>query len=103
MLVLSRVSVENVATPPTAVTVVVPPRVLPPGLLPRAIVTFPVKLGAGFPAPSSALTWTAGLIAAPATVFDGWIENTSWVAVPGVMSKPVLVTGASPVVLATSV
>src|SRR5438876_259003 len=80
--VFRSVSVENVATPPTAATVVVPPKVLPPGLLPSATVTGPVKLGTTLLAASSALTCTAGLIAAPATVVDGCTVNTSWVAVP---------------------
>src|SRR5436853_1294671 len=79
---------------PTAATVVVPPSVLPPGLLPSATVTLPVNVGTRLPAGSSAVTWTAGLIAAPATVFDGCTVKASWVAVPGVMSNAVLVTGA---------
>src|SRR3989441_8989974 len=89
-----RVKSTNVATPFTAATVVVPPSVLPPGLLPSATVTLPVKLGTGFPAGSSAVICTAGLIAAPATVFDGCTVNASRVAVPGVISNAVLVTGA---------
>ncbi len=100
---MSRVSVEKVATPPTAAVVVVPPSVLPPGLLPSVTVTLPAKLGTTFPAPSSALTCTAGLIAAPATVVDGCTVNTSWVAVPGVMSKALLVTGAKPEAAAVKV
>src|SRR5204863_8553580 len=66
-------------------------------------VTLPVKLGAGFPAGSSAVTWTAGLIAAPATVFDGCTVKASWVAVPGVISNAVLVPGVKPLALAVSV
>src|SRR5438046_9095222 len=62
----------------------------------------PVKLGTGFPAASSAVTWTAGLIVAPATVVLGCCVNASWVAVPGVMSNAVLVTGANPPALAVS-
>src|SRR5439155_23701098 len=91
------------STPPTAATVVVPPSVLPPGLLPSATVTLPVKLGTGFPAGSSAVICTAGLIAAPATVFDGGTVKASWVAVPGVISNAVLVTGAKPLALVVSV
>src|SRR5207249_9164544 len=53
--------VAKLATPFTAASVVVPPSVLPPGLVPSATVTLPVKLGTGFPAASSAVTWTAGL------------------------------------------
>src|SRR5438105_8573950 len=63
----------------------------------------PVKLETGFPAASSAVTWTAGLIVAPATVVLGCCVNASWVAVPGVMSNGVLVTGANPLALPVSV
>src|SRR5207244_2818399 len=103
LLVLSRVRSPKLATPLTAATVVVPPRVLPPGLLPSATVTGPVKLGTTLLAASSALTCTAGLIAAPATVVDGCTVNTSWVAVPGVMSNALLVTGAKPEAAAVKV
>ncbi len=103
MPVLSSVRVEKLATPFTAATIVVPPSVLPPGLLPSATVTFPVKPGTGFPAGSSAVTWTAGLIAAPATVMLGCWVKASWLAVPGMMSKAVLVTGVNPAALAVSV
>src|SRR2546429_10029840 len=64
-----------------------------------ARVTLPVRRGRGFPAASSALTWTAGLIAAPATVLDGCTVKASWVVVPGMMSNAVLVTGAKPLAL----
>src|SRR5207247_3853927 len=101
--VLLRLKSTNVATPFTAATGVVPLSALPPGLLPSATVTLPVKLGTGFPAGSSAVTWTAGLIAAPASVFDGWTVKASWVAVPGVMSNGVLVTRVNPLALAVSV
>src|SRR5207245_10462565 len=67
-----------------------------------ATVTGPVKLGTTLLAASSALTCTAGLIAAPATVVDGCTVNTSWVAVPGVMSNALLVTGAKPEAAARS-
>ncbi len=103
MPVLSSVRGEKLATPFTAATVVVPLSVLPPGLEPSATVTLPVKLGTAFPAASSAVTWTAGLIAAPATVFDGWTMKASCVAVPGMMSNAVLVTGPRPPPLAVSV
>src|SRR5438309_9557276 len=83
----------NVATPFTAATVVVPLSVLPPGLLPSATVTLPVNVGTRLPAGSSALSWTAGLIAPPATVLVGCWVNASRVAVPGVISNAVLVTG----------
>ncbi len=65
--------------------------------------TLPVKPGTGFPTGSSAVTWTAGLIAAPATVLDGWTVKASRVAVPGVMSNAELATAAKPLALAVSV
>src|SRR5438552_13667706 len=92
----------NVATPFTAATVVVPLSVLPPGLLPSATVTLPVNVGTRLPAGSSALSWTAGLIAPPATVLVGCWVNASRVAVPGVISNAVLVTGPRPPPLARS-
>src|SRR5437667_12099244 len=81
------------SSPYTAATVVVPLSVLPPGLLPSATVTLPVNVGTRLPAGSSALSWTAGLIAPPATVLVGCWVNASRVAVPGVISNAVLVNG----------
>ena len=95
--------VEKLATPFTAVTVVVPPSVPPPELLPSATVTSPVKLGTGFPAGSSAVTWTAGLITAPAPVVLGCWVKARCVAVPGMTSNAMLVPGPSPAALAVSV
>ncbi len=91
------------ATPFTAATVVVPPSVPPPELLPSATVTFPVKPGTGFPAGSSAVTWTAGLIATPATVVLGCWVKARCVAVPGMTSNALLVTGPSAPALAVRV
>src|SRR6266436_1041232 len=51
----------NVATPETAATDVVPESVPPPGLVPMATVTLPVKLGSVFPSASCALACTAGV------------------------------------------
>src|SRR5213076_110565 len=62
--VLLRLKSTNVATPFTAATVVVPLSVLPPGLLPSASVTLPVKLGTGFPAGSGAAISPAGQVTA---------------------------------------
>src|SRR5947208_10455716 len=101
--VLLALKSPKLATPFTAATVVVPLSVLPPGLVPSATVTLPVKLGTGFPAGSSAVTCTAGLIAAPATVFDGWTVKASCVGAPGRMSDGVLVPGAKPPALAARV
>src|SRR2546427_3629127 len=56
----------NVATPPAAATAVVPESVPPPGFAPMASVTVAVNAVAVFPCASSAVTWTAGVIGAPA-------------------------------------
>src|SRR6266550_909457 len=73
-------SPEKVATPATAATVFVPDKVPVLGLVPIATVMFPVNPVAVLPLPSWAVTWTAGVIAAPATVFVGATLRTS--AVP---------------------
>src|SRR5437773_752671 len=84
-------NVENVATPPLAATVAVPESVPPPALVPIATVTFPVNPVAVLLLASSAVTCTAGVIAAPADVVLGCTENTSCVAVPAVILNAVLV------------
>ena len=61
----------NVATPASAATVSVPLKLPPPGLAPIASVTSPVKVFTGFPSASRAVTCTAGVIGAPATVEAG--------------------------------
>src|SRR5882672_4726406 len=86
-------SVENVATPALAATVAVPESVPPLGLVPIATVTLPVKPVAVLPFASCAVTCTAGVMLAPATVLVGWTLNTSVAAAPGVMSKAELVAG----------
>src|SRR6266480_1921387 len=83
---------ENVATPATADSVVVPASVPLPGLVPIATVTLPVNPVAVFPCASRAVTWTAGVIVAPAVAFVGWTVNTSWLAAAGVMLNAALVT-----------
>ncbi len=75
---------------------------LPPGLLPSAIATAPVNPVATFPKASSARTFTAGVICWPATVVPGCVPNTSWVAAPGVIVKPLLVAGFRPVAVVVS-
>src|SRR5947199_384592 len=50
----------NVATPFTAVVLVVPDNVAPPGFTPSATVTFPVKVVAVLPEASRAVTWPRG-------------------------------------------
>src|SRR5205814_9690490 len=72
-------NVENVATPFTAVTLVVPDSVPPPGFAPSATVINPVKPVTTFPASSSADTRTAGIVC-PACVVCGCVVNATWVA-----------------------
>src|ERR1700716_2804845 len=88
---------ENVATPPTAACVSVPASVPVLGFVPIATVMFPVNPVAVLPLPSCAVTWTAGVIAAPAAVVVGWTLNTSAVAVPAVILNAVLVAVPAPV------
>src|SRR5262249_49282143 len=70
----------NVATPATALTVVVPLSVAPPGLVPIEIVTAAVLLVTTLPLASCTCTVTAGVMAVPATAFDGCCANASLVA-----------------------
>src|SRR6266550_4705612 len=93
----------NVATPFVAATVVVPDSVPPPGFAPSVTTTFAVKPGSVLPNASSAVTWTAGVIGAPAVVLDGWTVNTSCAAAPGVMLNGALVPGVRPVAAAVKV
>src|SRR5438034_759581 len=89
------------ATPATAATVLVPDKVPVLGLVPIATVMFPVNPLAVLPLASWAVTWTAGVIAAPATVLVGSTLKTSAVAIGGaswsagvvVLAAPVAVTG----------
>src|SRR5213083_168483 len=93
----------NVAAPPAAATVVVPDSAPPTGLVPTATVTFAVNCVAVFPCASCAVTCTAGVIAVPAVVLDGWTLNTSCAAAPGVMLNGALVPGVRPVAAAVKV
>src|SRR2546426_4659095 len=93
----------KLATPFTAATVVVPPSVLPPGLLPSATVMLPVKPGTRFPAGSSAVIWTAGLIAAPATVVVDWTVTRLYSGLLGMTYDAVCLTIEKPLALAVSV
>src|SRR3989442_2546748 len=61
------------------------------GFAPSATVTLPAKPVAVFPCPSSAVTCTAGVIAAPATVLLGWTLKLSCVAAPAAMLNGVQV------------
>lgn len=79
MAALVRERFAKVATPLTAVAVVVPLRVPAPGFAPRAMVTVFLKQVAVLPDPSRAVTVTE--IADPAAVLAGWVVNASVVTV----------------------
>src|SRR5207302_1455763 len=93
----------NVATPFVAATVVVPDSVPPPGFAPSVTTTFAVNPGSVLPSASCAVTCTAGVIAVPAVVLDGWTLNTSCDATPGVILNGVLVPVGRPVAAAVRV
>src|SRR5262245_596588 len=95
-------SVENVAMPPTAVTVLVPESVPALGFAPIAIVTEPVKSCTVLPSESCAAICTEG-IATPAVVLMGGETYTSWLTGPGVTSKGALVATTSPLARAERV
>jgi hypothetical protein len=98
-------NVENVATPFTAATLVVPESVPPPGFAPSATVIVPVKPVTVLPASSRAVTRTAAIVWL-AWVDCGCVVNARFVAGGGgaaVMLNAVLVAPAKPVPFATSV
>src|SRR5512132_4215276 len=76
---------ENVATPPTATTVVVPDSVPPPGLAPIATLMSAVDLVSVLPKASCTATWTAGEMLAPAVALLGWTMNASRETEPAMM------------------
>src|SRR5512133_917733 len=78
---------SNVATPATAVRVSVPLSVPPPGLVPMATVTAPVKDVTVLPAESVAVTVMDGTITPPASTEDGTDPTTRRAALPAVMLK----------------
>ena len=93
----------KVATPLTALTVLVPLRVPPPGFVPMATVIEAVLPVTTLPFASSTSKVTAGLIETPATVFVGCWPNTSCVAVPAVILKAPLVAEVRPLLVADNV
>src|SRR5438876_10116903 len=99
---LSILTFANVATPLTAVTLVVPASVPPPGLAAIASATLPLNGVAVLPCASCAVTWTAGVIAAREGALDRWTGNTSSGVVPAVMANSALVLPARPLALAAS-
>src|SRR3954468_21212332 len=78
---------ENVATPATAATVVVPDSVPPPGLVPIATVMAALELVTVLPNASCTVTRTAGEIATPAVASDGWTVKASFEAAATEMLK----------------
>src|SRR2546426_11561295 len=96
---------ENVPTPFTAGTLSVPASTPPDWLAPIATVMVPVKLATVFPEASRALTCTAGVIVAPASVLLGWTLKPRCVAGGGgaVMSNGSLVAPVRPDVVARRV
>src|SRR5438046_1494339 len=101
--VLLMLNPENVAMPPAAAPLDGPERAPPPAFVPIATVTLPPNAVAVLPCASCAVTWTAGVIVAPATVVVGWTVKTSRLAVPGVTLSAVLLPVVSPVPAAVSV
>src|SRR5713226_8408288 len=93
----------NVATPATAAALVVPDSVPPPGFVPSATVTVPVKLDTAFPKASRALTTTAGVIAAPAPVVLGCPVNASALAAPATTVTAAVCVTVTPAIAAVTV
>src|SRR4051812_35966668 len=76
---------ENVATPFTAATDVVPDSAPPPGLARMAIPMVAPEPVTVLPNWSCTVTRTAGLIATPAVALLGWTVKASLLAAAGVM------------------
>src|SRR6266480_842894 len=102
-------NVENVATPFTAATLLVPDSVPPPGFAPSATVIVPVKPVTTLPDASRAATRTAAIVC-PAWVDVGCVVNARFVAGGGgggggggaaVVLNAALVVPVNPVALAT--
>src|SRR5947207_390130 len=94
---------ENVATPPTALTVSVPPKVPLDGFVPIAIVKIGRAAGRGRVAMSSIATTTDSVIDAPAVTFVGCTVNASFDAVPVVTLNALLGAPVRPVAFAVNV
>src|SRR5438552_3430590 len=95
-------NVENVATPLTAFTLVVPASVPPPGFAPSPTVIDPVNQIGGAPGRARAATRTAGIVC-PACVVCGCVVKARFVACGAVMLTLALVVPVSPLALAISV
>src|SRR5512138_413844 len=87
---------ENVATPPLVVTVEVPDSVPPPGLVPIATVMLAVEVVTVLLNWSCTVTWTAGVIAAPAVVLLGCTVKASLEAAAWLMLNAAEVAPVSP-------
>ena len=94
---------ENVATPATAFSVVVPDNVPPPGFAPKPNVTAPVKFVTVLPCASFAITAIAGAMPAPAVVVPGDVVNWSVAGAAAVTANVALVTVVKPLAAAVSV
>jgi len=100
---LSIESFEKVATPLEAETVLVPLKVPEDGFVPIASVTDAEEEVTTLPFASRTSTFTAGVMAEPAVVFDGWTLKATRFAAPGVMLNVELVAPVRPVLEAASV
>ena len=67
---------------------------LPANLTAMAMVTLAAAEVTVLPSASCTATVTAGAIATPATVLVGWVMKLSCAAVPGAMSKGLLIPAA---------
>ena len=100
---MSTDTLENDATPFTAVTGPPPESVPPPALFAIASVTAPAKPVATLPFASRAVTWTVGDIATPATVEDGCCVNARVAALPGLTTTVAVCVTATPAIVAETV
>src|SRR5512145_2126654 len=94
---------ENVATPATAATVVVPDSVPPPGLVPIATVMLAVELGTVLPNASCTVTRTIGAMATPAVALVGCAVKARRFAAAGLMLNAFEVASVSGADAAASV
>src|SRR5438477_591477 len=98
-----RLSVEKVATPFTAATVVISEGGRVGGLVPIATVMLVVAVVTGLPWASWTATCMAGVIDAPAAALLGCTAKTSFAAAPTPMLNALLVALVRPVAVTVSV
>ena len=94
---------EKVATPPTALTVVVPDSVPPAGFAPSPSDTAPTNRVAVLPLASRAVTTIDGAMAVPAGPLDGCVVKASVAGAPALTVKGALVTPVRPLLAPRSV